>query len=157
MEIDKPNRTSFEAKECVLRERLKKEFPALYMDKFVLVDTAESRLAIDDISYRSSSTIQDDIESLALSCKGWVEVYDAKGLTLALAQKLRALFRAADMKRTLVIFPGNGARVVKDLLPEDVTDDLTTISIPAQRIIDTRTRKVERVELIGKRISTQIC
>lgn len=124
-----------EVQEQALREKIRKEYPFLYMDYFLLVDTQTTRLVIDDISYRAQAPVKDEIETLTLSCKGWVEVYDARALTFALAQKISRLLNTVDPRRTLIIFPGNGARVVKDLLPQDLLGDIKSLELPAQRKI----------------------
>lgn len=136
-------------KETLLKDRISKEYPALYMDRFLLVDATQTRLVIDDISYRTETPIQDDIETLALSCQGWMEVYDAKKLTLGLAERIQGLFRVLNTRRTLVIFPGEGAQVVKDLLPEDSTEGVTTVDVGTERVVS-KTGAVEGVELTGK-------
>lgn len=139
-----------EAAAAALREKIEKEYPALYANGVLVVDTQITRLAIDDVSYRANSPIQDAIETLALACRGWIEVYDAKMLTDVLSEKLDSLFRAIDKGRTVVIFPGNGAQVVRDLLPINILTDLSSVDVKTERRINTRTGAVEGVEIGGK-------
>ncbi|MBI2327361.1 hypothetical protein HYU92_03480 [Candidatus Curtissbacteria bacterium] len=126
----------FETQQSTLQERVSKEFPTLSGDRFLLVDTQTTRLAIDDISYRSRTPVKDDIETLALSCKGWTDIYDARTLIPTLAQKMRKLLDIINARRTLIVFPGNGARVVKDLLPQDLLDDVNNLELPTQRRVE---------------------
>lgn len=146
MKNERANGLPKEVQELALREKIGKEYPSLYTEDFLLVNTQTTLLAIDDISYRSRSSIQDEIEMLILSCKGWVEVYDARALTKILAQKLCRLLDVVNTQRALIFFPGNGAKVVKDLLPENLLSDLVTIEIPARRKIAVN-GAVERVTL----------
>lgn len=126
---------------------LSREFPSLYFDKVMIVDS----IMIDDVSYRAKTSIQDDIETLALSCKGYVEIFDAQILALSLYEKMSRLFRLLNINKTLVIFPGNGAKTVKDLLPVAFVQQLAIAEIPAQRIVN-EWGSVEKIELGGKNI-----
>ncbi len=133
MKNERANGLSEEVQQRVLSERIGKEYPLLYMEKFVLVDTQTTRIGIDDISYRAIEPIEEDIEMLALSCRGWLEIYRAEELTSTMIMKLQRLLDTVNRRRVMMIFPGNGARVVQDLLPKDITESVSTIEIPTQR------------------------
>lgn len=127
-----------------------KRYPAFYYDRLALVDTSTARLAIDDISYRAGDPVQEDIEMLQLACRGWLEVYDAQDLTEALAQKMKRLLSALNPRKTIIVFPGNGAQAVKDLLPSSFLDGIATVDLPTRRIINPRTNEIEGIELENK-------
>lgn len=122
-----------EVRQTLLQEQVTKEYPTLYGDRFLLVDTQTTRLVIDDISYRAQTPIKDEIETLTLSCKSWIDIYDARVLIITLEEKMRRLLEIINPRRSLIVFPGNGAKVVKDLLPRDLLENVNTLEIPTQR------------------------
>ncbi|MCL5746700.1 MAG: phosphoribosyltransferase domain-containing protein [Patescibacteria group bacterium] len=147
MTIDVRDKNQLDILERDMQTRLRRDYPALYWDRFVLVDTSNTRLAIDDISYRAQISLQEDIETSQVACRGWLEVYDAQDLTFALDRKLETLLRTVNKKKTVLIFPGAGAQVVKELLPQELTDGLNTVEIPTQRVVNPKTGSIEEVEL----------
>ena len=130
--------------------RLSKDYQALYWEQLIVVDCPRTRLAIDDISYKAKLPIDYDIEMLKLACNGWVEIYDARDLTASLEQKLKSLVRALNPRKTIVIFPGNGAQVVKELLGKNLFDGFPSTSVSTQRIIDTGTKTLLGVQVENK-------
>lgn len=146
----KNEKLAINTKEEEIKYKLSNEYSALYMDRFLLIDTRTTRLMIDDISYRATAPSQEDIETLALSCKEWIEIYDAKSLTMALSNKTSGLFGAINKRRTLVIFPGSGAKTVMDCLPEGLINGIKAVPISTQRIINEKTGAVEKIDLAGK-------
>ena len=135
-----------------VRSRISKDFSGIYWDKLILVDNTTTRLAIDDISYRAQSPIQENIELLQLACKGWLEVYDAEELTIALSEKLAALLRAVNTNKTIMVFPGNGAKIVRDLLPTIILDGIVNIDVSTKRTVNAKTGAVEDVEIGEKNV-----
>lgn len=133
------------------QDRLRKDFPALYWGKIIVVNSPRVRLGIDDISYRAGSPLENDIETLQLTCKGWLEIYDAKNLAYVLSEKLSTLLRTINKKKTILIFPGNGARVVRNLLPEELLDGIVPIEIPTQRKVN-QNGTINGIELDGKTV-----
>lgn len=136
---------------AILREEAEKKVgeknPSLYYDKFVLIDTNTSRFAIDDISYKTDQNIKEALGFLFLACKGEVNVFDAPILVDALAKKLRRLLSAVDQNRTIVIFPGTGSQVLKELLPSDLLNGVAALDLPAQRKVDEKSGTVQGVTL----------
>ncbi len=130
-------------------DKLRKDFSFLYWERFVMIDTSQMRLGINDISYKASSPLEDDIAMLQLTCKGWLETYDARDLTISLSDKLETLLRVVNKKRTIVVFPGNGAQVIKDLLPDGLLDGVSTVEIPTERKVGSN-GSVNGVELLGR-------
>lgn len=122
-----------EVQQQALWERIGKEYPLLYTDQFLLLDTRTTRLGIDDITYRAKEPIREELDILALSCRGWFEIYDVRSLMTPFVEKVRRLLNTMNRKRCVVIFPGNGAEVVKDLLPPDITEEVTVLELPTQR------------------------
>lgn len=149
MRVDTRERNQLFQLENDAINKLQRDFPSLYWDRFVFIDTSTTRLGIDDISYRTSSSIQEDVELMQIACKGWLEIIDAKDLTRALEEKLKKLFRALNPRKTIVVFPGIGAQVVKDLLSEDLTKGMGIINISTKRIVS-RNGSIQGVELYGK-------
>src|SRR3989344_7970958 len=129
--------------------RINKDFPALYWDKFVMIDTSKTRLGIDDISYRARFPIEEDVAHMQMACRGWLETYDATDLVYALEGKLKKLFKALDRRRTVVVFPGTGAQVVRELLPGDLTKGMGIVNLPTQRKVS-QNGSIEGVALGGK-------
>lgn len=136
---------------AILKEEAEKKVgeknPSLYYDKFVLIDTNISRFAIDDISYKTDQNIKEALGFLFLACKGEVNVFDAPILVDALAKKLRRLLSAVDQNRTVVIFPGTGSQVLKELLPSDLLNGVAVLDLPAQRKVDEKSGTVQGVTL----------
>lgn len=144
--------------ETDIKNRLESALPALYWNNVRVVDNKTTRLAIDDLSYRAQSSIQDDVAALQLASRGWLEVYDATLLTNTLAEKMHSFLETLNRKKSLLIFPGNGSQVVRDLLPEDILKGVTSVCVPTRRIVNSKTGAVEGVEIgekntIRKRIS----
>ena len=131
------------------QSRLYRDFPTLYWNEFLVVDSPRVRISIDDISYRTSCPIGDDIATLQLACKGWLKIYDARELTNRLAEKLATLLHTVNKKKTILIFPGNGALAVKNLLSKELLDGMILVEIPTQRKIN-QDGTVNGVELAGK-------
>src|SRR3989344_168576 len=147
----------FEVVERDTGKKVERDYPRLYMDKLKLVDTQSTRLAIDDVSYCAKESIQEYIELLALSCKGWLEVYDAESLIQGLSQKIGEFLTVLDKEKSLLIFPGNGAKVLKDLMPEELVGGFPSIEISTQRKVDPQTGAVLGVDIIRKpKIDTKI-
>lgn len=136
----------FEIMESDAKTKLARDFPEFYMGKFEFVDR-NTRLLIDDVSYRTSSSLQESLELLCLACIGKMMVFSADSLTRALEQKIASLLRVVNSKKTVVLFPGNGASVVKDLLPEKLFEGMTTIALPTQRKVDPKTKEVQGVSI----------
>ncbi len=131
-------------------QRLLQDYPGLYRNKFVLVDNKQTRLAIDDVSCKTSTSLSDGIELLLMSCKGWVEVYDAGQLTQTLSLKMQSFLKALDRKKTLLVFPGNGAKIVEDLLLEEIDlEGFSRVSVDVQRKVSAN-GNVSRVEVLDK-------
>ena len=131
-------------------QKLARDYPTLYKERFVLVDNRQTRLALDDISYKTDASTEEGIELLLMSCKGWVEMYDTAKLTDTLALRMQTFLQGLDKKRTLVLFPGNGAQVVKDRLMEsNALEGLTTADVETQRQVDQK-GSVVGVEIVGK-------
>lgn len=147
---EKEIRGRIEAIEQSAKNRLLTDYRALFWEQLVVVNSPHTRLAIDDISYKTKYSIEDDIEMLQLVCKGWLEIYDASNLTFALEQKLRPLVTAINPRKTVVIFPGNGAQVVKELLDGEILDKVASVSVPTQRMIDTKTKTLTGVQIENK-------
>lgn len=149
MRPDNKNRTPTELQEIALSEKLRQRFPYLYFDCLALIDTKRSRIIIDDVSYRARESIAEEIEALALSARGWTAVYDARTLAAVLGSKLQSLDRAIGTSKTLIVFPGEGAKVPRDLLPSSLFEDAVQIGISATRTIDPRNGGVKGIELGG--------
>lgn len=147
MKNEQRNGLPLEVQEAALKEQIGKIYPLLYSDRFMLVDTKTTRLAIDDVSYLVQEPIAEDIDTLMLSCRGWVEVYDAENLSLKLDAKLQRLLAALNKNRCIIIFPGNGAKTVKDLLPEKTIQEASIIELPTERIVG-KNGEVEKVSVM---------
>ncbi len=137
--------TKFDIMRADAKQRIARDYPCLYMDEFLLVDNRSCRLAIDDLSCQAKFSIDEYLEFLFVACKGEVKAFEATQLTTALAKKVERLATVVPAQRTAVIFPGEGAQVVRKLLPESLLEDMTIISIPTQRKVEVRKKTVAGV------------
>lgn len=119
-------------------KRLGKDFPSLSYDKLLVVDTSTERLAIDDVSYKAIEPVEEAIGMMQLACNGELDIYDAPSLTFALAKKIERFITVVNPRKTIAIFPGEGSKVVQELLPEGLLDGVTSVNIPTQRTVDTK-------------------
>lgn len=127
--------------------RLNRDFPALYRDEFCLVDNRSMRIVIDDISYQTDVSLEESLEFLFIACSGDIQSFDARRQAQMLAQKMERLKTVLDPRKTMVLFPGNGAQTVKDLLPEDFFADMEVICVPTTRTVDPKTKAVQGVAI----------
>lgn len=135
---------------------LRRKYSSIYFERFTLVDTNKSPLIIDDVSYRISQTAGAEVEMgfelmrMAILSGGDIERYDATSLTQVLAQQTQRFLDGMDPKKTVVIFPGSGAKTVKDIFSSESMDRLQTVTVNAKRKIDPRTNAVTGVEIGNK-------
>lgn len=130
-----------------IEQRLSRDFPALYRDELCIIDSNNNRLVIDDISYKADTSIEESLELLFLSCSGDVQSFDARRQAQLLGEGMERLVTVLDPKRTMVLFPGNGAQVVQDLLPTALFADMQVLSVPTVRTIDPKTKAVQGVSI----------
>jgi hypothetical protein len=144
----------FEVKQAEAESRISKEFPTLAFDRFMLVDPATTRLAIDDVSYRARKPLTEELAALTSSLVGELKVYDVEALAKALEPRVTSLLQEKDPERTLLVFPGTGANVVLQLLMENVISDFIAkngqlAKMPTKRLVNAKTGEIEGVEIVG--------
>lgn len=120
------------------RKRLAREFPAFSLERFLLVDNQSTRLIIDDVSYQSQVPVDQYIDLLLASCKGQTDVYRAQDLIRALNENLGRSLEKSQGKTTIMMFPMNGALVIKNLLGDNF-EDYPLVDVQTQRRIDMTT------------------
>lgn len=130
------------------KERLKREYPSLQYQQFILLDD-DYRIFIDDISLPNDDSIliHQKIEQLASACSGGTYIYSINDLTNQLKKQLNTMLENMQKNSVLLIFPGEGSQSVKKLLFNDMAL-YKTIDIPARRKIDTSSGKVEGVDIL---------
>lgn len=127
------------------QKRLSEKYPSLYFDRLELVDNRSARIVVDDVSYRATGNIAETIEFLLVACKGNTLLFDTWRLTKELSGKLQRLLAITPAQRTAVLFPGEGARVVRELFPQSLLDNVAVISVPTRRNVDARTKMLSGV------------
>lgn len=147
--IKEPRTDTLSILQAEAEKRLAQNFPTLYREELTMIDPKSTRLVIDDISYRAVQPVTEALEFLFLACQGEVQSYDARRQTRMLASKIARLKSVLNTKRTMVIFPGNGGQVVKDLLPADLLTDMAVVSIPVTRSVNPKTKAIEGVTVAG--------
>ena len=118
--------------------KVQDKFPNLRYTEFLVVDNSSERLAIDDISGRDpdkKSAYQEAIELLVLSCKGYLYVQKAEDLARSLNYRLRETLEGLNPENTLLLFPGNGSKLTKQLLPKPILEYFPPIDIDVRRRI----------------------
>lgn len=139
------------------KQIVREKFPNLQYSEFRVLDNQQERLAIDDLSYKNPllrSLYQKLAETLTLSCRGFINVLGAEELSVSFNNQLEELLARLNPKRSVLIFPGNGAKAVKDLLPKTVPDYFTCISLETCRQL-APDMSVDRVEVLTSRSSVQ--
>lgn len=117
-------------------QKVIERFPNLDYAEFKAVDNRMERFVIDDLSYKNPacrSRFREAIELFVLACKGYVNAYTAEELTLPVNRRLEGLLERLDPSRTILIFPGNGAKSAKDLLPKPVLESFSSLDIDVCR------------------------
>lgn len=147
MPRDETRQNGISALKDSIQLKLGREYAGLYYDTVVVIDPKQSRLALDDISYRAKGPIEEYVEFLMLACKGEIQLFDVTRLTELLGRKLGRYLDASNRRKTAVIFPGGGAQSIKELLPEELLEGMLVIDVPTQRKVDARTGAVEGVSI----------
>ncbi|MCL5091317.1 MAG: hypothetical protein M1342_00630 [Patescibacteria group bacterium] len=125
--------------------KLERDFPKLYKDESVLIETPSTRIAVDDLSWKARQSIAEALEFLFVACSGEIVSYDVRRQGQKLVEKLVRLMTVLDRKKTLAIFPGDGAQAVKEQLPEKLLSGLMAVDLPVRREVDARTKTVKGV------------
>jgi hypothetical protein len=125
-------REFFNAMNTEYGQKVSERFPNLEYGELKAVDNRQERFAIDDLSYKNPSCrtqFREAMELFTLACTGYVNIYTAEGLAISLNRQLEDLIERLDPERTLFIFPGNGARATKELLPGSVLNTFSSVDL----------------------------
>lgn len=122
----------------IYAKRLETEFPNLrYADLAVVGDPTEQRLLIDDVSIKVTDqkqlSFQQGLDLFRKSCRGELLVFTTSDLAETMNRRLVAILSNSDPANTILIFPGNSAQDVKNLLPEEVRSTFPQLDIPVRR------------------------
>jgi len=111
----------------------KKEFPMVTFEKFVVAD---GNILIQDITPNLGKSGSEQITKALqerLNNPNSPVTFQVADAFLATEELVR-LIGPIDARRTLIIYPGNGAKTVKDYLQKSGVDTFQGLVVPTQRI-----------------------
>lgn len=152
MNINILNEQLLMAKAEAAQAKLQRIYPTVKANNFLFIDNSKTRIAIDDLSYRARKPIGNALDALVLSCRGWLEIFDATVLAQNLSLQLENLLTNSRLERSAFIFPGKGSIPVADLLSKTIRQEIfggvaKVIKAPTQRIVNAATGAVEGVKI----------
>jgi hypothetical protein len=131
--------------EQLIRER----FPNLDYSEFKLIDNSRERLGIDDVAFRNPENgdqVKELVELFIISCKGFTYFYSAEGLGITLNNRLDSILEKLDPEKSILIFPGNGAQTVKQLIRPEIFKFFSWLDLDVRRILSEK-MSVNRVDV----------
>lgn len=131
-------------------QTIKDRFPNLEYSEFRIVDNSRERLGIEDVSIaipEKDEQVRESVESFIMACKGFIYFYSAQDLSARLNDKLDSLLGQLDPKKTLLVFPGNGAKTTKDLMRPEIFKFFGTLDLEVMRVLEDN-MSVSRVNVL---------